>query len=214
MISAQSILFDLDGTLIDPKLGIIRSIQYALLKMGIPSSSDDSLDWCIGPPLHISLRKLLSSADEAQVNQAVEFFAERFDTVGKYEGFVYPEVPGALGRIKQLGYRTYLATAKPQHIARQILEHFALDKYFNGVYGSVHDKAALIADILKAESIDPADALMVGDREYDIVSAKKCMVRSVAVTYGYGSKDELSAAKPDYVFETLVDLVDSLIELK
>lgn len=214
MISAKHILFDLDGTLIDPKLGITKSIQYALGKMGVQVPAADSLDWCIGPPLHLSLRKLLSGTDDETVNQAVQFFEERFGTVGKYEGSVYPGTTVALGRIKQLGYKTYLATSKPQMFAIQILEHFVLDSYFDGVYGSEHDKAALLAHILEAESIDAADALMVGDREHDIIGAKKCLVKSVAVTYGYGSMDELGVAKPDYVFDTLSEFANSLTEVK
>jgi phosphoglycolate phosphatase len=214
MISARHILLDLDGTLIDPKLGITKSILYALEKMGVQSSPNDSLDWCIGPPLHLSMRKLLSSTDEGLVNQAVGFFAERFETIGKYEGLLYPGTTKALGRIQQLGQKMYLATSKPQNIASDILKHFGLESYFDGVYGSVHDKAALVAHILQVESIDPADALMVGDREHDVISAQKCFVRSVGVTYGYGSADELKAAKPDYLFDSLDEFVNTLAQLE
>ncbi len=211
MISARCILFDLDGTLIDPKLGITKSIRYALGKLGLQVPPDDSLDWCIGPPIDSSLRTLLSGGDDERVNEAVGFFAERFETVGKFEGSVYPGIPTALGLIEQRGYKMYLATSKPQWVASEILQHFRLDGYFKRAYGSKNDKGALIRDILKAESIAPVDALMVGDREHDIFAAKKCMVRSIAVTYGYGSKDELSAARPDYMFETLQDFADSLL---
>lgn len=114
MLSAKYILFDLDGTLIDPKLGIITSIRYALERMGAQIPPADSLDWCIGPPLHLSLGKLLSTTDDATMVQAVAFFVKRFGTVGKYEGLVYPESAAALSRIKQLGYKLYLATSKSQ----------------------------------------------------------------------------------------------------
>jgi len=210
MLAARHILFDLDGTLIDPKLGITKSIQYALEKMGVQVPSAESLEWCIGPPLHDSLRTLLSGADDAVAARALDFFRERFEPVGKFEATVYPGVSDALSRIRQLGYKSYLATSKPQTIAAQILAHFGLHDYFDGVYGSTQDKAELIAHILQAESIDPAAALMVGDRQHDIFGAKKCLVRSVAVTYGYGSLDELSAAGPDYTFHALTELVDSL----
>lgn len=214
LISAKYILFDLDGTLIDPKLGITKSILYALEKMGVKSSPNDSLDWCIGPPMHLSMRKLLSSADDDMVEKAVGFFAERFETVGKYEGSLYPGTQDALERIQHLGQKLYLATSKPQIIASDILRHFGLESYFDGVYGSLHDKAALVAHILKVESIDPADALMVGDREHDVISAQKCFVRSAAVTYGYGSVAELKAAKPDYLFDSLGEFVDTLAQVE
>jgi phosphoglycolate phosphatase len=214
MIFAKYILFDLDGTLIDPKLGITKSILYALEKMGIEWSPNDSLEWCIGPPLHLSMQKLLSSTDEVMAERGVAFFAERFETVGKYEGAVYPGTSDALAGIRQLGQKIYLATSKPQPVASDILKHFGLDGYFDGVYGSLHDKASLIKSILKDESLDPADALMVGDREHDVIGAQKCFVRSVAVTYGYGSGDELKGAKPDYMFDSLAKFVDSLAQVE
>lgn len=214
MISAQYIMFDLDGTLIDPKPGITKSIQWALEKMGAPVPPADTLEWRIGPPLHLSFGKLLASADEDTQKQAVQFFAERFETVGKYEARVYPETADALSRIKQLGYKMHLATSKPQAVAQDIIRHFALDRYFDGVYGSLHDKALLVAHILEAEAIDPADTLMVGDREQDILAAKNHSVRSVGVTYGYGSAAELNAASPDYLFDSLLALADSLAQVE
>jgi phosphoglycolate phosphatase len=210
MISAKHVFFDLDGTLVDPKVGITKSILYALEKMGVQTPPNDSLDWCIGPPLHLSMQKLLSSTDESMAERAVGFFAERFETVGKYEGLVYPGTSDALARIRQLGQKIYLATSKPQIVASDIVKHFGLDSYFDGVYGSLHDKATLIEHILTAESIEPTDALMVGDREHDVIGAQKCFVRSVAVTYGYGSGDELKAAKPDYIFDSLGEFANSL----
>lgn len=210
MISAGCILFDLDGTLIDPKLGITRSILYALEKMGVESPPPDSLDWCIGPPLHVSMRRLLATTDDDLTQKGVGFFAERFESIGKYEGLVYPEVTSALGVIRSSGARMYLATSKPQPVARDILEHFGLDGYFDGAYGSLGDKAALLANLLEAESIQPGDSLMVGDREHDILAAKKNSMRSVGVTYGYGSIDELKAAQPDYLFDSLADFASSL----
>lgn len=213
MISAEYIFFDLDGTLVDPKVGITKSIQYALGKIGAPVISADSLDWCIGPPLAQSLQKLLPDLDDNSIKQAVGFFAERFETVGKYESVVYPGITDALTKIKQLGIKSYLATSKPQFVAGDILNHFDLDPFFDGVYGSEHDKGALIAHILNAETVDPADGLMVGDREHDILGAKKCLVRSVGVTYGYGSIDELVSAKPDYMFDDLRKFASSLSEV-
>jgi phosphoglycolate phosphatase len=210
MISAKYIFFDLDGTLVDPKVGITKSILYALEKMGVQTPPNDSLDWCIGPPLHLSMQKLLSSTDDAMAERAVGFFAERFETVGKYEGLIYPGTSDALARIRQLGQKIYLATSKPQIVASDIVKHFGLDSYFDRVYGSLHDKATLIEHILTVEKIDPMDALMVGDREHDVIGAQKCFVRSVAVTYGYGSGNELKAAKPDYIFNSLGEFANSL----
>ena len=210
IIPARTILFDLDGTLVDSKAGITRSVQYALERMDLPSPPAESLEWLIGPPMQLSLRKLLATSDETLVAQAMGFFLERYGTVGKYEGTLYPGTAAALGAIKRSGHRVYLATSKPRNEAVDILTHFGLDTFFDGIYGSVGQKAALIAALLQAESLVAAETLMVGDRDLDILAARENSVRSVGVTYGYGSPDELRAAGPDYLFDSLGDLAGSL----
>jgi len=205
------LLLDLDGTLTDPKEGIVRSIQYALRKMGRPVLNSEDLDWCIGPPLRELFSKLIDSTDEALIEQTVAVFRERFATTGKYENQVYPGVAEMLTQLAQAGYNLYLATAKAAVYSRDILEHFDLSQYFDGIYGSELDgrlsnKSELIEMILEQEAIQPERAMMIGDRRHDIEGAKHNGVRTGGVTYGYGSAEELTAAGADILFHSPAEI--------
>ena len=195
----MNLLFDLDGTLTDPFPGITKSILYALDMLGGQLPPGESLGWCIGPPLKESFAKLLNSDDSALAEKALAFYRRRFGTVGLFENRVYDGIPQALEALKENGHRLYVATSKPGVFARRIIDHFGLNRYFNGIYGSEldgtrNDKNALISHILQRESIDRSQALMIGDREYDIIGAKQNGVSGVGVLWGYGTQDELEAA--------------------
>ncbi|MCA9917352.1 MAG: HAD hydrolase-like protein, partial [Anaerolineales bacterium] len=172
----STLLFDLDGTLTDPKVGITESIRYALAKMERPYPPDASLDWCIGPPLQGSFAKLLQNDDTAVTTEALRLFRERFSTVGLFENKPYPNIAHVLGQLQAAGFKLFIATAKPAVYARQIVEHFELARYFLAVYGSELDgrfsnKNELIAHILQTEKLSPTHTLMIGDREHDILGA-------------------------------------------
>ncbi|MBB3021175.1 phosphoglycolate phosphatase [Microvirga lupini] len=190
-------LFDLDGTLTDPKTGITRSVQYALERMGRPVPEADELTWMIGPPLIAGFTKLLGMADEAP--EAVRLYRERFSDVGLFENEVYAGIPAVLRILQDKGIRLYVATSKPHVFARRILDHFELSRFFVGIYGSEldnrnADKRDLIRHILEQERFDPAQAVMIGDREHDAIGAKANGIMSIGVTWGYGSREELLAA--------------------
>ncbi len=212
----KAILLDLDGTLTDPKIGITSCIRYALNGLNITEVPDD-LDWCIGPPLINSFATLLNSNDTALLDQALGLYRARFSTVGMYENSVYPEITQGLQQLQQAGFQLYLATSKPHIYAKQILEHFELNQFFNAVYGSElsgerTDKTELIHYILAQEKLNPKQCVMVGDRKYDIIGAKNNGICSIAITYGYGSRAELNEACPDYMFEQFNRVVDFLIK--
>jgi phosphoglycolate phosphatase len=195
----SNLLFDLDGTLTDPKVGITESIRYALDRMERPYPPDASLDWCIGPPLQETFATLLQTDDPQLPVEALRLFRERFGTVGLFENTPYPAIAPVLQSLQATGLCLYVATSKPAVFARQIVEHFDLARYFLVVYGSELDgrlthKNELIHHILQQESLDPAQTLMIGDREHDIFGAKANQVTSVGVTWGYGSAAELTAA--------------------
>lgn len=192
-----TVLFDLDGTLTNPERGITACIRYALERLGAPVPPAEDLLWCIGPPLRGSLASLLG--DEAASEDALRLYRERFASVGLFENEVYEGVPDALAKLAESGYRLFVATSKPEVYARRIVEHFGLAGHFEGVYGSEldgarSDKEELIRHILKQEGIGADDALMVGDREHDMVGAAGAGVRGLGVTYGYGSEQELRGA--------------------
>ena len=203
----ENILIDLDGTLTDPKLGITTSIRYALQKLGRPLADEVDLDWCIGPPLKASLAKLLQSDNDKLAEQALSLYRERFSTIGLFENEVYPEVAETLEKLQQQGYRLFVATAKPTIYAEQILAHFDLAKYFKKIYGSEltgerTNKAELIAYLLEQENLDAEVTVMIGDREFDICGAHQNDVKSIAVSYGYGTASELQNAQPMTIIDS------------
>jgi phosphoglycolate phosphatase len=208
----SDILFDLDGTLADPKEGITRCIQFSLGQLGQTAPGADQLTWCIGPPLRGSLSRLLNTADDALLDQALVHYRKRFSETGIYENALYPGIVPALGRIRRAGFRIFLATSKPRVYARRILDHFDLTQFFQAIHGSeldgrLSDKAELVAHILDSEMLDPKATLIVGDRFHDIVAGKKNGIMTAAVTYGYGSREEITALEPDLIFESPADLV-------
>lgn len=193
----ETLFFDLDGTLTDPKPGITGSIQYALKKLERPVPSQDELAWCIGPPLRASFVTLLGGEDHA--DRAVELYRERFSDAGLFENSVYPEIEGVLAKLGQSGFRMFVATSKPHVFARRIIDHFGLNSYFERVFGSELDgtrvhKADLIAYALEQTDADPSCSLMIGDHSHDVLGARANGIDAIGVTYGYGSREELIAA--------------------
>ncbi|NNH01384.1 HAD-IA family hydrolase [Acinetobacter sp. ANC 5414] len=212
----KNILIDLDGTLTDPKVGITTSARYGLNKIGHPIADDVNIDWIIGPPLQASLAKILNVAvDDVLAEQALMGYRERFAVTGLYENHVFDDVAETLKALQQQGYRLFLATAKPEVYARQILEHFELLQYFVHPYGSElngdrTNKAELIAYIMQKEQLKPEECLMVGDREHDIFGARHNGIETIAVEYGYGSEKELDQAQPKARIKKFSDLLQHL----
>jgi phosphoglycolate phosphatase len=193
------LLFDLDGTLTDPFPSITKCIQYALVAMGRPQPSAESLRWCIGPPLRESFASLLGPAGEHLADIAVAKYRERFSSVGLFENNLYPTIAENLERLKRSGHLLCVATSKPTVFAERIIEHFGLGTYFRSVNGSEldgtrSDKGALIAHVLKRDDIAPTDAIMIGDRKHDMIGARQNGVAGLGVSWGYGSMEELREA--------------------
>lgn len=206
----DTILFDLDGTLTDPREGITRCIQHGLQELGHPAPPADELLWCIGPSLKGSFEKLLGD-DADKAAEGVRLYRERFSTIGMFENQVYDGVEEMLKVLTQAGKRLILATAKPHVYAIPILEHFGLDSFFDCMYGSelngrFTDKTELIAHILDDADLKPGTALMVGDRGLDIIGAHSNALKAIAVLYGYGTREELAETDPDYYADVPADI--------
>jgi phosphoglycolate phosphatase len=187
-------LFDLDGTLTNPKAGITRSIQYALERLGRPILEADELTWMIGPPLIAGFTKLLGGP--AEVPDAVRFYRERYSDIGLFENEVYEDIPSLLLELQEKDVRLFVATSKLHVFARRILDHFDLSRFFVEIYGSEldnrnADKRDLIRHILDQERLDPTRAVMIGDREHDVIGARANDIATIGVTWGYGSRREL-----------------------
>ena len=206
----QNVLFDLDGTLTDPREGITRSIQYGLSKMGIDEPDLSKLEHFIGPPLLQAFMEFYSFS-EAQAWEAVGYYRERFSVTGLYENHVFDGVTPLLEELVGQGRQLYIATSKPQIYAREIARHFDFAKHFNVIYGSELDgtrtnKIELIAHLMAEQGLDPAQTLMIGDRKHDLIGARQNGLDAAAVGYGFGSFEELNSFAPKYHFETLAEL--------
>ncbi|WP_416829004.1 HAD family hydrolase [Ectobacillus polymachus] len=204
------ILFDLDGTISNPKVGIVTSIQYALNKMGITESDTKKLELFIGPPLKDSFAAYYGFKDEKN-NQAIQYYREYFAKQGLFENELYSGFLDLLEDLKQQGKKVFVATSKPTVFATRILEYFRIDHYFDGVVGSELDgtrtsKAEIIEYIINKYDLNQDSMVMIGDRKYDIVGAKENHIASIAVTYGYGTLEELTAASPSYIVHSVKEL--------
>ncbi|OUL35881.1 HAD family hydrolase [Nostoc sp. T09] len=212
----NAILFDLDGTLTDPKPGITRCIQYALSELGHRLQDADELHWCIGPPIKESFSQLLKTKDNTVLEQAISLYRDRFSTIGLFENLLYPQIPETLKTIRFAGYKTFVATSKPYIYATRIIEYFGLSSLFDGVYGSELDgtrsvKGDLIHHILHSENFSPSDVVMVGDRKHDMIGAKCHQVATIGVTYGYGTEEELKTHGADWIVHSPEDISKLII---
>ncbi len=217
--SLPAVLFDLDGTLTDPAIGITRCLTFALGSLGKPVPPETELRACIGPPLQKTLPLLLQSDDPSLAQKALYLYRERFATVGKYENFIYPGIPEVLETLRAEGHPLFVATSKPAIYARDILAHFGLDSFFAGVYGSEltgerSDKTDLLAYPLAQEKRNPADCVMIGDRRHDVEGAHSNGMRCIGVTWGYGYRQELLAAGADSLCDTVAELPDRMHSLR
>lgn len=202
----NTILFDLDGTLTDPKEGIVNCIFHALDKLGIGFDENINLSNYIGPPLQQTFAELLNSNDESLINTALSHYRERFKKSGMFENYVYEGIEELLSHLTDSGCTLYVATSKPSIFARQILDHFKLSHYFNRTYGSELDgslsnKIDLIKHILSKEDIDNENCFMVGDRKHDAIGAIENGVTPLGILWGYGSQEELATVGVTHIYE-------------
>ena len=216
-MTTRVLLFDLDGTLTDPRPGIVGCMRFALDQLRVLGPNDDVLASYIGPPLRGTFATLLDTSDAERIEEALRLYRERFADTGLYENKVYEGVPAMLDTIGQLDCAAYVATSKPAVYAERIVRHLKLGHHFRKVYGSEldgrwDDKAELLAYLLATEGVEPSASVMVGDRAADIVAAKASSVRSIGVLWGYGSEAELTEAGADILCRTPSELVTYLSE--
>lgn len=206
----RHILFDLDGTLTDSADGVTRSVQYALDKFGI-KASPETLTSFVGPPLQLAFEQEYDFS-RSEARQAVHYYREYYREKGIFENRLYPQVEEMLHTLDRKGATLYLATSKPTVFAAQVLRYFQIDGYFTAVTGSNLDgtraeKSEIISTVLTANpDLSEAAAVMVGDRKHDICGARTCGLDSIAVTYGYGSREELNAARPTHIACSIPEL--------
>lgn len=198
MIHIKSVLFDLDGTLTDPFEGISASVKYALEKMGRPIPDDKTLGRFIGPPLPVSFSTYCGMT-AAQAETALALYREYYHKDGVYALKVYDGVSDMLKSLKESGKNLYIATSKPEKFAEMIADKFGFSQYLDGVAGASFDlsrneKADVIRYALERFNVDKSRAIMVGDREYDVLGAGENGMDCIGVLYGYGKKEEFQSA--------------------
>jgi len=195
----RAILFDLDGTLTDPREGITRCIAHALARMGVEPPPPDELTFAIGPPLRASLAKLLGTGSREAVERALAHYRERFADVGLYENAPYEGIDEALVALRGAGFPLFVATSKPRVYAERIVAHFDLHAHFEAVHGceldgTREDKRDLLAHLFPSHGLDPARAVMIGDRGVDMAAARHHGASALGALWGYGSREELLEA--------------------
>jgi phosphoglycolate phosphatase len=214
-----SVLFDLDGTLTDPFIGITSSIQHALRQMGHEPPASEELRRYIGPPLQANFMEMLG--DEALAAQAVGFYRERYGDVGKFENELIPGITDVLRTMTNAGYTLFVATSKLETYSIDIIDHFGLSPFFRRVYGSAldgsrADKGELIRHIVRTEGLDPQQTVMIGDRLHDAHGAAVNDIRAVGVLWGFGDRAELEGAGAARIAASpaeLLDIVGAMIGL-
>jgi len=209
LLNISSLVFDLDGTISDPSLGITRSLNYSLAAHGYPEIPAEDVAAVIGPPLDEVFNRFCPEPDEAVVSSLVASYRERYVDIGYAENSLYPGVVDALEALSSSGVRMGVCTSKREDIAGKILALFGLSAHFDFVSGGDVGikKREQLAGLLESTDIDPS-AVMIGDRAVDIASAKCNGLRSAGVLWGFGDLDELEGAGADVVLQKTSELLE------
>ena len=202
------LLFDLDGTLSDPLLGISNCINYALTSFGYASRDISELARYVGPPLDKTFAEILGSLQETEIQNLVVKYRERFIAEGYKENKIYEGIPEALQSLRTHGSRMAICTSKKKSLAEQVLAHFSLSHYFEFVSGGdIGIEKWQQIEQLKADNLIPHNTIMIGDRNVDLTAAHKNGLKSAGVLWGYGSRQELEKEKPTYLLSAPRDLI-------
>jgi phosphoglycolate phosphatase len=212
----RAVLFDLDGTLTDSRPGIIACFRHAFARLeetGGPSASlpdDAGLNFIVGPPLRQSFARFVDAAFQERL---MGYYLERYQPIGAFENSVYAGVAAALDATAAGGARLHVATSKNERDARVILDHFGLSGRFDSINGARLDgsrsaKREIIGDTLAAHGVAPEAAAMIGDREFDMIGAKAVGVKAIGALWGYGSREELVAARADALAATPLEAAE------
>ena len=209
----KNLLFDLDGTLTDSSEGIIKSALYAFEKMQIIPPGEDDLYTFIGPPLGDSFVK--HGVEEKDKDRAVATFRERYTKIGKFENAPYPGMIDLLNKLKNEGFKLYVATSKLETIALEVLDHFDMTEYFDEIAGSTADgsrekKEDVIKYLLDKIGEDETGTVMVGDTNFDVLGAAELGIPCIAVTWGFGNLDEMKKAGAVAIVNSMDELYDAV----
>jgi len=206
----SNILFDLDGTITDSKIGIINSIKQALSNFNIQENDTVVLNQFLRPPLLDSFKNVYKLS-ESDARLALTYYREYYSDKGIFENELFPGIIPLLEKLTNDKKTIYMATSKPTVYAKEIARHFRIGHYFRSIYGSNidgsrSDKTEIIKYLMATENIDPAQTIMIGDRKHDMIGAKNNGIDSIGVVYGYGGEQEMKETDPTYIIHTTGDL--------
>jgi phosphoglycolate phosphatase len=213
----RAVLLDLDGTLADSRAGIEACFRHMLAELGHDPAVAGDVTWAVGPPIAVSIGRLLAQYGDDRVELGVTTYRARYTTVGIYECAAFPGIPELLAGLTQAGLALCVATSKRRDFAERVVDYLGFRRYLPLVYGALpggglDDKKDLLAEILRAEGYDPVRTTMVGDRLHDIHAARANALRSIGVLWGYGDQTELQAAGADVLVTSPADLLARLLE--
>lgn len=213
----KTLLFDLDGTLVNSKKGIINSVCFALNKMGYPIPNENILERFIGPPLNDSFSKYCGM-DQKQSIEAIKCYREYYSVSGLFECELYPEVLDTLSHLKCKGYSLFIATSKPEVYTKRIADRLGIQSFFDGIVGSELSgervrKKDVISHLLDSYSLDKTEVVMIGDTPFDILPTHDIGIYSIAVSYGFGLKDELNASNPSSIVSSFSQIPEAIQDL-
>ena len=211
-MTKKAIFFDLDGTLTDSGEGIMNCATLGLEHFGIPVPSREEMRVFVGPPLDQTFIKFGVPADKT--DEAIAVFRSRYTTIGKFENFPYPGIGEALQQLKDQGHRLFVATSKPEVMAKEVLEHFELSHYFDQIAGATLDgsrshKADVITYLLSLTG-DVGQTLMVGDTAFDVIGAAAHGIPTLGVSWGYGQVQDMLDAGAFAIAHTMEEMVELL----
>ncbi len=207
----KSILFDLDGTLTDSSEGIIKCCLYTFSHYGI-EIPEDKLSTLIGPPLRYSFARY--GIPENEIENALTRYRERYLSVGKFENKPYPDIEKLLSGLKGAGHRLFVATCKPEETSIEIMNHFNLGHYFEGICGASFDtsrdsKSAVIEYLIK--KYNPENMIMVGDTVFDVEGAATLGIDTIGVGWGFGNPNDMLKAGAIKIAYSINELLETLL---
>lgn len=205
------VVFDLDGTLSDPREGIFNAYQYTATRMGLEIPPAGQLNALIGPPLQKGFMDVFGLSGD-RLMEGVKHFREYYGEKGLYENKLYEGIPGLLEELTRNGVVAYVATSKYELFAKQVLEYFGIHTFFSDVAGADYNgvqasKVGLVLQLLQRNGInDPDSVVIVGDTRYDIETAAELEIDSIGVCYGFSSAEEIEKLNPDYIAFNVAEL--------
>lgn len=206
------VLFDLDGTIADSRLGIVRSLRFGFEQLGLPVPPDDELEACIGPPLVVALPRF--GLDHDTVERLIVVYRSRYKPIGILEAELYPGMHALLHRLADAGLTLAVATSKPEPFAERIVDHFGLRRALRVVAGATFDETRMHKHDIIAHALaqlpdaTPGNTVMVGDRHHDVDGARRHGLPTIGVSWGFGSREELTAAGAWRLVDTAEEIED------